>query len=124
MADSKKISGTCYIKVDGEQLAVEGSVEIPLTNVTRETKLGSTGVVGYSESARIPYVKCSAFLTSDFPINSLAKSDSMTVTAELANGWVYTLSQAWLVGEISGSMSDGTTSLEFNGIDGFLSTGN
>lgn len=120
MSDSKRFAGTCYIKVDGEQLAVEGSVEIPLINVTRETKLGSTGVVGYSETARIPYVKCTAFLTSDFPIDALTKSDNMTVTAELANGWVYTLSQAWLVGDISGSMSDGTASLEFQGIDGFL----
>lgn len=124
MAESKKMAGTCYIKVDGEQLAVEGSVEIPLTTVVRETKIGSTGVVGYGETPRAPYVKCSAFLTADFPIDKISSSDDMTVTAELANGWVYTLSQAWLVGEISGSMSDGTTSLEFNGIDGFLQTGN
>lgn len=123
MSDSKRFAGTCYIKVDGEQLAVEGSVEIPLTDVIRETKVGSTGVAGYSETKRIPYVKSSAFLTPSFPISKIAKSDNMTITAELANGWVYTLSQAWLVGEISGSMSDGTTSLEFQGIDGFLQAG-
>lgn len=117
----KKIAGTCYIKADGAQLAVEGSVEIPLRSVTRETKIGSTGVVGYSETDTAPYVKATVFLDPDFP-TSVLSSTGMTITAELANGWVYTLNEAWLSGEIAGNMSDGTVSLEFNGLSGTLQT--
>ena len=45
-----------------------------------------------------------------------------TITAELANGWVYTLNGAWLEGDIAGNASDGTTSLEFHGLSGTLQT--
>ena len=117
----QKFAGTCYIKVDGAQLAVEGSVEIPLSSVTRETKIGSTGVVGYAETDVAPYVKCTAFLEPSFPVSAL-NGNNMTVTAELANGWVYTLNGAWIAGEIAGNMSDGTVSLEFNGLTGSLQT--
>lgn len=116
------MAGTCYIKVDGEQIAIEGSVEFPLSTTVRETKIGSTGVVGYSETERAPFIKLSAWLGRDFPVDAITTGDDMTITAELANGWVYTLEGAFLVGEIDGNASDGTTSLEFNGRNGFLQT--
>ena len=117
---SKRFAGTCYIKVDGEQLIVEGSVEIPMQEVNRETKIGSTGVAGYSETPIAPSLKCSAFVTSEFPLEALKAGTDMTITAELANGWVYTLQGAYLVGEIAINASDGNVSLEFNGLKGFM----
>lgn len=114
-----KIAGTCYIKVDGAQLSVEGSVEFPMLEVTRETKLGSTGVVGYSETPIAPFLNASVFLTSDFPIEALKGTD-LTITAELANGWVYTLQGAYLVGDVNMNGSDGNVTLNFNGTKGFL----
>lgn len=115
----QKFAGTCYIKANGAQLSVEGSVEFPLLKVTRETKIGSNGVVGYSETNVAPYIKCSVFLEKGFPLELLSGTD-MTITAELANGWVYTLSGAWLEGEVAGNASDGTVTLEFHGMDGNL----
>lgn len=115
---TQRIAGTCYIKVDGEQLAIEGSVEFPMMDVTRETKLGSTGVAGFSETFIAPYVKCSAHLQKDFPLDTLKSGTDMTVTVECANGWVYTLQGAYLVGEIAINASDGLVSLEFNGTKG------
>lgn len=119
---TKKIAGTCYIKVDGAQLSVEGSMEFPLTETNREARIGSTGVVGYSEIDRVPFLRCQCTLTQDFPIKSLRDSDDMTVTAEFANGWTYTLQGAWLAGEIDGNASDGNVTLEFNGSKGILET--
>ena len=115
----KKFAGTCYIKANGALLSVEGSVEIPLLKTTKEKKVGSTGVAGYSETNIAPYVKCTAFLEPDFDIDALSGND-MTITAELANGWVYTLNGAWLEGEVVANSSDGTVSLEFTGLDGHL----
>lgn len=115
----QKMAGTCYVKVDGEQLAVEGSVEIPMMDVTRETKIGSTGVVGFSETPIAPFVNLSAFLQNDFPIDKLKQTD-LTVTAELANGWVYTLQSAWLSGEVNLNPSDGNVTLNFVGLKGFI----
>ena len=42
----KKLAGTCFVKVNGNQLELEGNVEFPLCDVQRETMLSTTGVAG------------------------------------------------------------------------------
>ncbi|MDY6323249.1 MAG: phage tail tube protein [Succinivibrio sp.] len=115
MATEKKIAGTCYLKIDGAQVSVNGDVEFPVTLVNREARMGSTGVVGYSETDRVPFLNLTVNLEPTFPIEAVRTNDDMTLTAELANGWVYTLQGAWLEGEINGNASDGTVTLNFSG---------
>ncbi len=117
---TQRIAGVCYIKVDGEQLSIEGGVEIPLGESNRETRMSSTGVAGYSETLVAPFVNCSATLTPDFPVEKLQNGTDMTITAELANGWVYTLQGAFLVGGITMNGTDGNVTLNFNGTKGSL----
>ena len=46
---AKGIAGTCYLKVDGEQLSVSSnSISIQSAEVKREAVMGSTGLAGYS----------------------------------------------------------------------------
>ena len=33
----KRLAGTCYFKVDGQQLELQGNLEFPMAKVTRET---------------------------------------------------------------------------------------
>ena len=115
---AKRVAGICYVKVDGEQLEVSGGVEAPITEVMRETVMGLAGPAGYKETALEPYVKLSAIFMPNFPIDKLQSSVDMTITAELANGKVYTLSDAFLKGEPSAKGEDGTVELEFGGSDG------
>ena len=114
------IAGTCYIKMDGEQLNVEGSVSFPLMEVSREAMIGSTGVAGYKETPVTPYLKCNVFLSKGFPLEKLRSSSDMTITAECANGIVFTLKGAWLKGGTELNVSDGTTTLEFEGEKMFI----
>lgn len=116
MAD--KIAGTCYVKADGEQFEVTGGVECPLLDVKREPVMGTNGVAGFKETALEPYIKVSAALTREFPLAMLQAGTDMTVTAEMANGKVYTLSGAYLKGEPAAKNDDGTTDLEFSGKKG------
>jgi len=118
MASSMRVAGTCYIKCDGTQLEVSGSVEVPLNTTVRETVVSTQGVVGYKETERAHYVKLDAVFTSDFPIDAITNNESMTITAELANGMVYVLGKAWLEGEANVNVSDGTITLEFHGKEG------
>lgn len=37
----KKIAGTCFVKVNGQQLELQGNIEFPLTSVQRETMLST-----------------------------------------------------------------------------------
>jgi hypothetical protein len=115
---AKRVAGICYIKVDGEQLEVEGGVECPLTDLAREEVMGLSGVAGYKETALAPYVKLSAIFVPDFPVAKLRDGTDMTVTAELANGKVYTLSGAWLNGESAVKGDEGKIDLEFKGTKG------
>lgn len=112
---AKRVAGTCYIKVDGEQLEVSGGVECPLAEVKRETVMGVNGAAGYKETAQEPYVKVTAVLVKDFPLTTLQTNTEMTVTAEFPTGRVYTLSGAFLKGEPAAKADDGTTDLEFGG---------
>lgn len=113
-----RVAGTCYIKVDGEQLEVSGGVECPINEVTRETVMSATGPAGYKETPQRPFVKLSAILVAGFPREKVAQATDMTVTAEFPNGTAYTLSQAYLEGEATAKADDGTTELEFSGKKG------
>jgi len=114
----KRVAGICYVKADSAQLEVQGGVECPATDKTRETVMGLAGPAGFKETARTPYIKLTAINTPDFPRKTLAESTDMTVTAELANGSTYVLSGAYLVGEPAVSGDEGTIELHFEGDKG------
>lgn len=115
---AKRVAGICFVKVDGEQLSVEGSVECPIMDVKRETVMSLSGAAGYKETSLAPFVKLSANLVPGFPLAKLQKGTSMTITVNLANGTVYTLSDAWLNGEPAAKGDDGKVELEFGGLKG------
>lgn len=115
---AKRVAGICYIKVDGEQLEVSGGVECPIVDVKRETVMGLAGPAGIKETALEPFVKVSAIFVPDFPLAKLQYMTDGTVTTEMANGKVYTLSGAFLKGEPSAKGEDGTVDLEFGGKKG------
>lgn len=114
----KRIAGICFIKMDGEQLEVKGGIECPVTDNVKETQMGSNAPAGYSEMAQRPYVKGSFFFLDNFPIEKLSTANDLTVTAELANGKTYVLSEAWVEGEVPAKNDDGTVDLEFSGMKG------
>lgn len=110
----QKVAGTCYIKVDGDQLVITGGVECPLSDVKRETIVRGH----YKEEDLIPYVVVDAVKTANFPRAKLAAGIAMTVTAELADGSVYVLSGAYLVDEPKVTGDDAKVSLKFEGVQG------
>lgn len=116
----KRLAGTCYFKVDGEQLELQGDIEFPFNSVTRETMASTTGVVGFKETVTVPYVAGTFIVPESFPVSKLMESTAMTITAECANGMVYTLSEAFMVGDIPYKPIDGTVALRFEGTAGEL----
>ena len=115
---AKRVAGIVYVKVDGEQLEVEGSVECPLAETKKEGVMGVAGLAGYKETALRQFVKVSCILVQNFPRDKIATGVDMTITAELANGSIYTLSGAFLEGDASSKSDDGKTELEFTGKKG------
>lgn len=115
----KKIAGICYIKADDIQFEVEGSVECPLSATIREPVESLSNETGnFSEKGVAQYVKLSALLDPDLDLEKLTSSTELTVTAELANGWVYTLTEAYLSGDASAKGEEGKVDLTFSGRKG------
>ena len=110
-----RIAGTCYFKIDGQQLSLTGGIEVPMNTVVNDDIIGMEGSVDRKETHRAPYVKGTFKVPKDFPVNKITTSDQMTITAELANGQVYVLSSAWLHGEANHNAEEGTAELEFHG---------
>lgn len=114
-----KIAGTCFIKVDGLQLSATGGIECPMNTKVKESIVDLSGGVDYKETFRAPYIKLTAKVPKGFPRDKIIASDTMTITAELANGDVYVLSNAWVEGELNHNPEDGTVDVQFNGQEGF-----
>lgn len=115
-----RIAGTSYIKVDGEQLSLTGGMEIPLNLKVKETITDLGGGNDYKETHRAPYMKGTFKVPKGFPLKKVIEGDNMTITSELANGWVYVLKNAWLEGEANYNPEDGTVDLQFNAEEGFF----
>ncbi|MCE1119107.1 phage tail tube protein [Pseudomonas sp. NMI795_08] len=110
----KKVAGTCFIKVDGEQLVITGGVECPLSDKKRETITRGY----FKEEDLIPYTAVDALKTPNFPLAKLTAGINMTVTSEFPDGSVYVLSGAYLVDETKVTGDDAKVPLKFEGIQG------
>ena len=102
----KKVAGTAYAKADGNQFTVTGGAEAPLMDKKRESIEGAPG--HFKETDLIPYVAMTVVDDPDLPLAQLAAATDTTVTVEFANGRVYVLSGAYLVGEPAAKGEDGT----------------
>jgi hypothetical protein len=115
---ANRVAGMCFVKCDGQQFEIKGGIEAPMMASMRENVMSLTGLAGYKETAQRQFIKLSAIFTKDFPISLFRSSTNMTVTAEMANGKVYTLTGAFLEGEITAKGDDGEADIEFTGVRG------
>lgn len=114
----KRIAGVCYVKVDGEQLELEGSLTCSLDFSEKEGLAGLSGVAGYKETPVVPYIEGDFFVPPGFPLAKLRDLTDATITAELANGMTGVLSGAWLAGKVEVDAAEGKAKLKFEGVKG------
>ena len=115
----KRVAGICYIKADDQQFDVTGGVETPLTTTIKEpveSLLNESG--NHSEKGIAPYEKVSAINDPDLDYDKLGSATNLTVTAELANGKTYVLTEAYLSGETVVKGDEGLTDYTFHGAKG------
>ena len=110
----KKVAGTCYVKVDGQQLVITGGVEAPINKFKRETIVKGH----FSEEDVAPFLKVDAVKTPGFDWAKLAAGTDMTVTSEFKDNSTYVLTGAYVVGDLNVTGDDGKVSIEFNGDEG------
>ena len=111
----KRVAGVCFFKVDGVQLSVAGSFTVSPEISERESMAGLSGVVGFKESPSAAFIEGEVYTENEVDIQTIAKIDDGTVTAELANGQGWALRNAWKVGRSDMSASEGTMTVRFEG---------
>src|SRR5262245_27245339 len=114
MAD--RVAGIAFIKVDGDQLPLRGNFKCSPSSLSREGVGGQDGVHGYKEMPHIPSIVGDVTLDPGVSITRLERITNATVTAKLANGRLYVLTEAWAKGPFELDTVDGKTEVAFEGI--------
>ena len=83
--------------------------------LSREGLAGQDYVHGYSELPRVPSITGDVVLDPALSMDDLEAMANVTVTAELANGHTYVLSEAWCRSAFDLNTRDGTTRVVFEG---------
>ena len=112
------IAGTCYVKIDGQVLLLKCSMTATASNVSREAIIANGRVRGHKEIPVVPTISGQFVVDKNFPVQKLQTGVDMTVVAEFANGWTYTLGGAFVTNSIEVSGDDSDTTINFAGETG------
>lgn len=112
---SKAVAGTAYIKADGKQFPLRGSLTVSAAVIEREGISGQDGVHGYKEMPRVPFISCDISDGEDVSVPELMAMTNVTVTAELANGKTYVLRNAWVADAVEIDTVEGQMTVKWEG---------
>lgn len=111
----KRVAGACFVKRDGVQYSVRGSLNIDPLSVVREPMVGMDGPHGYKETPKMPSISVSVTKNEELSLTAFRNVTGSTITAEVADGTVYVLSDAFQSGDLQLNADDGTVTLTFHG---------
>lgn len=117
MAD-RRIAGTSTLTVDGRAYKIGDAIKVSVDAFEREGVVGLSGVAGYIERNRVPFVEVTALTDSDFSTEEINAITDATVKVDLANGKSYVLRNAWSAMPCEIDASNGTCPLRFEGMEG------
>lgn len=110
------LAGVVFVKVDGQQLSVRGTCTISPQPQTRTGLAGADGVHGFTCAWRVPYIEVEITERPAFSMDALYGVDDATVTAEIANGEVWVLRNAWQADEMVLDAIEGSLTVRFEGL--------
>ena len=78
-----------------------------------EAIIGADGVHGYKETPQVSYIEGAVTDREDLDLEALVGADECTVTLELNNGKIITLSRAWFAGDGTASTEEAEIPIRF-----------
>lgn len=116
MAGKNRIGGLIALKVNGDIHFAKGAFTYNIGKPKREGVVGADVVHGYKETPQIPFIEGEITDRNELSLEDLLTLDDATITLELANGKVITLSEAWYAGEGTGNTEEGNIACRFEGM--------
>ena len=109
------IAGILYLKVDGRQYSLRGSVNISPHSRTNTPVTGQDGFHGHIEREVAPTIEAEISDRGDLSIMALQSITAATITAELVNGKTYILNEACFEGPAVLNGTEGNLTVKFFG---------
>ena len=116
MAGKNRIGGIIAVKVNGDIYFAKGNWTYNLGKPKREGVVGADTVHGYKETPQVPFVEGEITDRNELSLEDLVTLDDATITLELSNGKVITLSEAWYASEGTGNTEEGNIACRFEGM--------
>ena len=116
MAGNNRIGGVISLKVNGDIYFAKGNFTYNIGKPKKEGVVGADVVHGYKETPQIPFIEGEVTDRNELSLEDLVTLDDATITLELANGKVITLSEAWYAGEGTGNTEEGNIACRFEGM--------
>jgi len=116
MAGKNRVGGIIALKVNGDIYFAKGNFTYNLGKPKREGVVGADTVHGYKETPQVPFVEGEITDRNELSLEDLVTLDDATITLELSNGKVITLSEAWYAGEGTGNTEEGNIACRFEGM--------
>lgn len=113
---AQKFAGVAFLIVAGNQLRLRGNFTVSPSPVERTMIAGQDGVHGFQELPRVPYIEGDLSTTPDLQLEQLDGMTDVTVVAQLANGWQYTLISATCKAALEANTRDGQVRVRWEGI--------
>lgn len=112
-----RIAGIAFLKVNGDQFPLRGNFIVSPSPTERTGIAGQNGVHGFIELPRVPFIEGDISLTADVSMDVVDAVTDATITAELANGHVYVLRNAWTKSAQELNTNDGMSRIRWEGME-------
>lgn len=107
--------GTAYFRINGVQYQIGGNMKINPLSEKRTALVGLDRSIAPQIEPQSPFIECEVRDRADVDPIPLHEMLDETVTVELANGTVWTLSNAFYTGDGDFDAKEGTHAVRFNG---------
>jgi len=110
-----RVAGIVHIQVNGEVFAAKGDWTYNLGRPMREPIIGSDSVHGYKETPQAGFIEGEFTDQGTLDLDALLELKGATVTADLANGKMIVVSNAYYAGDGNVSTAESNLSVKFFG---------
>ena len=110
-----RIAGIAFLKLDGIQFSLRGALTVSPLDTEKEAITGQDGFHGYKEMPKVAFIEGEISDRGGLSLKALQAVTDSTITAELANGKVYVLRDAFCAAAIELDTVDAKTKVRFEG---------
>lgn len=112
---NRRIGGTIFVKVDGQQLQAKGSWTYNLGEAKKEMIVGADSVHGFKEMPQVPFIEGQITDSDQVDMAALRRTRDATVVLSLANGKVISLEEAVESSDGNVTTEEGEAEVRFEG---------